>query len=557
MSAGDEPQASNALRVERDRFVAFAFAAADLLLEIDTAHTIRFATGALRSLTQRSPKEMIGSSVFDLFATEERAMVRILLDSIAKGGRFSPLAVQLANADRSVVVLGGCRIPSERECYHLTFSLPVSVAVDDRDAGRDKETGLLDQDSFMRLATERLAAGRPGKITFLNLNGLDALRARIDGEVAAGFMKVVGRHIRTFSSGGDAAARFADGRFGLLHEEELDLPALGRQISDIAATADPTGGGIKLQSSEIDLAREGISETDAARVLVHAINMFAASTTGEFTIPSLADGLRQILRETVGKIQDLRGDLSARNFELVFQPIVSLRTREIKHYEALARFPESASPASRISFAEQVGLVTEVDLMICERVMRLLTERAASQPGLAIAVNLSGRSVESAIFRDQLDGLIRAYDGLEGRLLFEVTESAVVGRMEDVAAFLQQLRSRGFQVCLDDFGAGAVSFDYLNAFAVDFVKIDGKYVRDLVSGSRDEAFLHAISALCQKLHVGTVAEQVETEAQGAILKTLGINFGQGYLFGRPGPLPTRKFAWASRVDAVRRGAPAP
>jgi EAL domain-containing protein (putative c-di-GMP-specific phosphodiesterase class I) len=102
------------------------------------------------------------------------------------------------------------------------------------------------------------------------------------------------------------------------------------------------------------------------------------------------------------------------------------------------------------------------------------------------------------------------------------------------------LQTRGVRICLDDFGAGAASFHYLNALPADFVKIDGRYVRNATANRRDRAFLKAIAKLCRELGTATIAEMVETEAQAAAMTDLGIGYGQGYLFGRPSPdLPGR------------------
>src|SRR5690606_31773975 len=146
------------------------------------------------------------------------------------------IPVQLANSDGSVAVLGGCRLPTQHDHYYLTLGLPVpAVVVDDRKSGRDDETGLFERDVFTRLATERLGGPQPARLTLLSLGGLESLRTRVDGEVSAGLLAAVGRHLRARSSGGDAAGRLADGRFGVLHEDNLDPDILSRQISEIAA----------------------------------------------------------------------------------------------------------------------------------------------------------------------------------------------------------------------------------------------------------------------------------------------------------------------------------
>ena len=120
-------------------------------------------------------------------------------------------------------------------------------------------------------------------------------------------------------------------------------------------------------------------------------------------------------------------------------------------------------------------------------------------------------------------------------------------------AFIQELRAEGHKVCLDDFGVGAVAFEYLRALEVDFVKIDGSYVRDAMASKKGGHFLKAIGGLCRDLGIETVAEMIEAEAQVPFLVGCGIEYGQGHLFGRPAAklVPTDP---APRPIARRRGA---
>ena len=114
--------------------------------------------------------------------------------------------------------------------------------------------------------------------------------------------------------------------------------------------------------------------------------------------------------------------------------------------------------------------------------------------------------------------------------MFEITESARILDLEHANEVIQDLRKRGFHVCLDDFGAGEAAFDYLRELDVDFVKIDGKYVKDAASNSRDKAFLIAMSGLCHDLGITTIAEGIENEEILDFLRGCGITYGQGYVF---------------------------
>jgi EAL domain-containing protein (putative c-di-GMP-specific phosphodiesterase class I) len=532
-AATEQWRSLEALRGERDRFVAFAFAAADLLLELDAGFRIRFLSGAAAALTGRSPDELIDVSFFDLVAPTERPMVRAFLTALAVGGRMTPAAVRLAGSKVPSVVLGGCRLPAQEERYHVSLSIPVPAAPPEPAVAAGTESGLPDRDTFTRLASETVMSPHPYTVTLLDVAGLEKLRARVSGDIAAGLVQGIGRQLQARSLNGSAAGELGDGRFGVLHEGTLDLKGLVQQITTFSKSIDPEGEGLGVSGMTVAPSASGLGEDDAARVLVYAVNRFADSGA-DFTAATLASGVTEFIRTAASQVNRLRLDLAEDRFELAFQPIVQLSGRKVHHYEALLRFARGISPADRILFAEQTGIVEDIDVAVLCRAIEMIERSVNPRP--IIAVNLSGCSLQRAAFRDEIERLLAP--SLAKNVMLEVTESSIIDRKDDVARFLQSVRKTGYRICLDDFGAGASSFDYLKAFAVDFIKIDGKYVRGIVSSERDRAFVTAMTDLARRLSIAVIAEQVETEDQGTALLKLGVEYAQGYLFGRPGQLPT-------------------
>jgi EAL domain-containing protein (putative c-di-GMP-specific phosphodiesterase class I) len=143
--------------------------------------------------------------------------------------------------------------------------------------------------------------------------------------------------------------------------------------------------------------------------------------------------------------------------------------------------------------------------------------------------------------------MVRQTDWVCERLLIEVTESMRIRDLDAANRVLAVLRADGHKVCLDDFGAGAASFPYIQALDVDYVKIDGAYVKRMETHLRDRAILKAMVGLCTDLGIGTVAEMVETDTQATALIDLGVQYAQGYLFGRP----TTQYSFVSNVESLR------
>ncbi len=175
----------------------------------------------------------------------------------------------------------------------------------------------------------------------------------------------------------------------------------------------------------------------------------------------------------------------------------------------------------------------------------------AAKSDVRIAANVSALSLMRPAFVDSLLDVTAEETALRPRLLLEITETVRLDDLDQAARVISHLRGLGHVVCLDDFGAGAASLEYLRHLNVDVVKIDGRYVRELTDGSRDAMILKHVVALCRDLKVSTIAEMVETRQTARLLKDLGVDLGQGWAFGKPASHPIREAPVA--VSARRMG----
>lgn len=298
----------------------------------------------------------------------------------------------------------------------------------------------------------------------------------------------------------------------------------------------------------LDLA--AITPDDAAKALALALQRFSTPAVKGVSFDTLAEGFRGQIAEAARHMARLRAVTSSDRLEVAFQPIVALQSLQLHHHEMLIRFEPETSPAAMIRFAEKVGMIEEIDLAMCRRAIKVLLglERATHD----IAVNISGKSLDSDMFVDGLFALLAPQGSLARQILFEITESTAIADLARVERILVALRKAGHRICLDDFGAGASSFPYLQALSVDFVKIDGGYVSRMRESAKDRAILKAMVTLCRELGIGMIAEMVERVDQAHALLEMGIGYGQGYFFGRPSPMlaPASDFA-ASAVPQRR------
>jgi EAL domain-containing protein (putative c-di-GMP-specific phosphodiesterase class I)/GGDEF domain-containing protein len=549
------------LKEERDRFVAFSFAAADLLVEVGADGVIRYAYGASRALTGQEASALVGLPCEVLFADHDRQMVRRVLQRLEQGGRLAPLAVALApvRGKSRKMVLGGCHLPGgDAGRYYLTLSEGQALAPAEAvSAGRDRETGLLDSGAFEQRAAEVLRDERNQELglTLLKLANFDRFTATAGADAASAFLTELGALLRAAAVDGRAAGRLAADRYGLIHGADFDGTALGAQIQEIAVATAPEAEAPVCERNEVALRTDGLSEEEAVKALVYAIASFASGADRPYSIESLAGGFQDLVKSTISKFKAYRDVVAQNRFTLAFQPVVELGSHTIRHHEVLTRLDGDRSPYQMVTFAEGLGVIEQFDLVVCRRAAESLTGARLS-PSVRLALNLSAQSLESGLF---LNTLLDLLDGvnMEERLLFEITESTQIRDLAAANEAIQRLRSRGYDVGLDDFGAGSASFPYLQALTVDFVKIDGGYVRGLLSDRRNAMILKAMCGLCRDMGVYTVAEMVETREQMDRLREVGVDCGQGYLFGRPGPRPVPAVAVAKDDDPTPVGPSSP
>jgi EAL domain-containing protein (putative c-di-GMP-specific phosphodiesterase class I)/PAS domain-containing protein len=546
---GERPNERPGLRGLGNRFVSFAFASADLLIEVNTAGTITFAMGAATGLTEVADRELVGRHWSTIVHPDDQAYIGALIGSLGIGSRCGPVMVRLAIAGPEGSprpgVFSACRLPGDEDRVACTLSrATASVAANAAVRRRDPETQLLEKDSFGDVVADVAAAAaglaQPVALTLLDIPGLAELQQRLPADTMSELIRGVGAVLRTASIDGNAAGRVADTRFGVLHQDgAANLPA---QIVDLTRRMDPTGEGVAVGRTDVDLGFDRLAPEEAMKAIRYVVNSFAEKPRDAPMPATLTSAFEHMVHATVDRMSRFSETVRQDDFAVAYQPIVDLASREIRHFEVLARFKDGESPFEAIRFAEQVGIIERFDLGVCLRAIKQL-EAPVCDPRLALAVNISGKSIENALFVKCLTDLIDKHRGLSGRLILEITESSELHDLVQVDRIVQQMRRRGCVVCLDDFGAGAASFHYLNALPADFVKIDGRYVRNATANRRDRAFLKAIAKLCRELGTTTIAEMIETEEQAAAMADLGIGYGQGYLFGRPSPdLPGRAAA---------------
>lgn len=538
---------------ERDRFVGFAFAAADLLIETDTKGNILFSAGARCRLTRGDVAGLVGSNLLDVVAPTDRKYVQVLFKRIQEKARIKPARVVFQGHDghRFPALLGGCRLDSCPGSLFLTVMLASGPRATHEALSAAGQ--LLDANGFTHILEERLIRAREkgldNGLTLLLVEGLQSLVDTLPMGAADEIRQGIEAYLRGISADGDSAGRLSADRYGIVHASDIDGQEVQAHIAQIIQEAgcELPSGGSGIRSWSLDVSDGKLDPADAARALVYTVQAFASAQGGEFTISTLEDGAKRMMSDAVERIGRLRATIEKRDFFVVFQPIVDIHTQELHHLEALTRVEGIPSPADFITFAEDVGLIYDFDLLLTQSVLDTLKAHHKEPRLPDVAINLSAKTLMSPIFLQQFQAVTEPYGNLARKLLIELTETVVVTDIGRLNAVLQKLRTAGYQVCLDDVGSGATSFQSLYGLQVDYAKIDGTFVRGAAEKARDMAMLRSMVDVCQHLDLTLIGEQVEVPEQAQLLTELGVRYAQGFLYGRP----SRDFAYFAQ-DASKK-----
>jgi EAL domain-containing protein (putative c-di-GMP-specific phosphodiesterase class I) len=519
------------------RYLGFAFASADLLFEVDRAGAITFVVGSTQGLDGQAESDLIGRPWQALVHADDEMMVEAMFAGLGTG-RVGPLAVRLQASDGSeprYANLSACRLASSGDlACALAYAAPKPLSAR---ATLDGD-GYQDQSDFDVVSKVVLsaaaAAGHELDIALVEMPGLGGVLEMLGPRKAAALLGRFAGVLRAEAYAGSAPARLGDERFAVIRQKGSRSERFNDRLA-WALAAEPEALRFTPQAQVLAIEPAVGSIDRSLRALRFAVDSFAERGAAGLAVASLNEAFTRSVQRTLAQAGEFGEIIKARKFSLVFQPIVSLKTGQCEHFETLVRFEDDTSPFKLIRMAEDLDLILELDLAIAEQALRMV--RNYKRTPLKLAVNVSGRSIMDPWFIAEVRRLTSAYDIAPERLVFEVTESAAIDDLKIAGQNIQLLRDDGHKVCLDDFGAGASSYAYLQKLHVDVVKIDGRYVKELADDGRDAAMVRHLVNLCDELGVATVAEMITSPAIEDAARAAGVGFGQGYLYGQPNAEP--------------------
>ncbi len=413
-------------------------------------------------------------------------------------------------------------------------------------ATRDALTGLYNRWAFREfLNTETARAKRRGSrlaVLFLDVDNLKLINDFYGHEEGDRLLRSLAERISGQLRRGDILARYGGDEFvALLPDTGLQgaFSVARRILKSLQGFSFSTPDGKSLGiSCSAGLAVFPDHATDPERLILLADRaMYRAKKKGKrgIEIPSPAD-LSAEGFEPSGHLLTLLEAVEKRRIIPYFQPIVDLKRGGIFAYEVLMRLETDTGvplPARRfISLAERMGLLGRMEEILWEKTLEKLS---SSWEDFLLFFNVSPVALLRRDFLEHLEELWRKYRFSPEHLVLEITERESVLDLTELRGLARKLRSRGIRFALDDFGSGYSSYRYLRHLPIDFIKIEGEFVRSMHRNEIDRAFVAGAVTLARTLGAGIVAEFVESEELMDELRRLGVDYAQGYWLGKPAP----------------------
>jgi diguanylate cyclase (GGDEF)-like protein len=430
----------------------------------------------------------------------------------------------------------------------------------------DSLTGLLSWDGFKQHVDAWQRTSTPGAMVSMLYGDIDRLHVIND---LAGFSdgdKVIARcgaAIRKALVGADSfACRLSGDRFTVFLPH-MNLAQTRQLAESICREVSAPGAHSPGPKHPVSMSWGAVSTSASDLHLDHRIAEAeiackTAKDRGRGRVEVYQDTDQSMIRrhDEIGLIGSVREALAQQRIVVFAQPITPLINHALPTtYELLVRIVDAkgnlVEAADFMSAATRYQILPEIDRAVCERAFEQLSRASRAHDRLRVSINLSGPTLSDPAFLEWLLSAMAKY-GIDGTsLVFEITEAAAAANLVQVQQFIRRLTSHGVRFALDDFGTGVSSLAYLKNLEISTIKLDGSYVRDVLTNTRSQALVRAIVQLAEAMGITTVAEYVESDGVRDRLAALGIQFGQGFALGRPGPLDDVIAAVAERAPEGR------
>lgn len=406
----------------------------------------------------------------------------------------------------------------------------------------DSVTGLLNRRAFKHALDELLHLGGHGVLLVCDIDEFKSVNEMGGHELGDAVLMECAHHIQTLVPPPRHVARLGGDDFALVFPDldAADAIVMARALNQafLHSMGRMEGVSSRHMSASIGVVAYPEHGTSSDLLLANAeiaLTQAQAKGHGSWHLYSSDDPYREVAGRRAHWRSEVEQALDEKRLVQHFQPIQHIESGHISHYEALLRLKSRdgtlVPPGLFIDVAESTGLIRRIDRWVIDATVAF----ASAHPDIKVALNLSSRSFDDDVAFETMQAALARHGVDGGQLLIEITETAALANFSSATRVMAKLRGLGCAFGLDDFGVGYSSFQYLKELPVDFVKIDGSFIKGLTLNADDVVFVKALNDAVKGYGKTTVAEFVEDAATLDILRQIGVDYAQGYLIGRPGP----------------------
>lgn len=415
-------------------------------------------------------------------------------------------------------------------------------------ADHDPLTNLFNRRRFQEVFDRTLAMSvryeRSGVLLFLDLDQFKYVNDLSGHQAGDSLLKLVASRLKDAVRYSDILARLGGDEFALVLPEggvEEAIFMANKLQHDLKKVDFSANGRAHKISCSIGITLfpgHGSSLTDLLANADMAMYQAKEAGGGRWHLYSPDELAKEVLASRAKWRERISQAVLEDALELHYQPIFDIREQRVTRFETLVRMRDNVGrlvfPDHFIPIAEQSGQIHEIDRWV----IRETIDQVKANPGISLAVNLSGRVLDDPSLLDWFHQQLQQSHIDPSCLILEITETAAVANVQDAIAFMREIKALGCRFALDDFGSGFSSFAYLKQLPVDIVKIDGAFIQNLATSAEDQLFVKALTDVAKGLGKITVAEFVENAETLQLLEGFGVDFAQGYHIGRPSPQMT-------------------
>ena len=543
----------------------------DLIWTTDSSGRFTYLNAAALTIFGLAPKDLIGRCFFDFEAGTSHTSNRRFLATLKRSGEVKHYVTRLVTAkgqDRWIGINArvvnddnGAMFGIRGTARDITEEHLQTLRIEHL-ALHDALTELPNRHSLQRQIETALQSGGVGALLFLDIDHFKYINDNLGHRMGDQLIVGVGSVLRD-------AMRGVNGELFRLGGDEfaIHLPAaLRKEAIDAAERALEAVRRYRFQAGDNKVISNLAASAGIALYPFHGADVLALMSNVDIAMYQakdlgrnrhiLFDQASDSLRSTHRRIhwaKKLRDALDEDRLVLFQQPVVRLKNSKPVHHEILVRIRDENGghilPGNFVEIAESLGLIQEIDMRVVEKLLAYLRSSGQADKKLRYFINLSRVSISDQHWIQRFLAMLRGSGVNPNQLVFEITETAAMSEIDVTLTFIKRLKEMGCRFALDDFGAGFSSFYYLKRFDVDYLKIDGSFIRDLATDEGSRIFVRALNDVAHGLDKQVIAEWVETPEVLNLLLGMGTQFGQGFLFQRPVPLIETEARQQSDRDA--------